>query len=152
MGVLRLVGEGLEKPEVIKQLLDLEHYKERPGYQLAPPEGLILYDCKYDNLKFEIPSESNSEFLERLLVDLYERQMLKLKLIGSIAQSFKANILNDNKFMLKRIKKKKTKRRKTIKESYENHMRGMKDMIKPNGEKFTGRKEPFSNKKGSSLK
>ena len=55
VGALFQVGQGLDEPEVFKQLLDIEANPKRPAYVLAEPEPLMLYRCEYDqkDLKFE---------------------------------------------------------------------------------------------------
>jgi tRNA pseudouridine38/39 synthase len=53
MSVLFLVGEGLEEPAVIDQLLDTETLRERPNYEIAEGENLILSECGYEDLKWE---------------------------------------------------------------------------------------------------
>ena len=47
VAVLFLVGQGLEKPSVIKDLLDVQKTPRRPMYELAAAEPLVLYDCVF---------------------------------------------------------------------------------------------------------
>ena len=129
MGVLRLVGEKTEKPDIVSKLLDITYFKERPGYHLASANNLVLFDCKYKDLKFEIPTGANHKFLQVLMYSLYHDQMLKLRLIGSIAQNFKNSILGDKQFKIKKVITKKTKRKKTIEESYKNHLYGKSNLM-----------------------
>eukprot|EP00002_Diphylleia_rotans_P017375 TRINITY_DN3372_c0_g1_i2.p1 TRINITY_DN3372_c0_g1~~TRINITY_DN3372_c0_g1_i2.p1 ORF type:complete len:447 (-),score=103.21 TRINITY_DN3372_c0_g1_i2:41-1381(-) len=62
MSVLFLVGEGVESPEIIRDLLDLERYPRKPQYPIAPELPLILYDCGYEGLEFN----HSPDALERL--------------------------------------------------------------------------------------
>ncbi|KAF4697214.1 tRNA pseudouridine synthase 3 [Perkinsus olseni] len=48
MEVLMLVGRGLEQPEVVDALLDIEKTPGKPSYDLADGAGLVLFDCEYD--------------------------------------------------------------------------------------------------------
>jgi hypothetical protein len=132
MGILRLVGEKIEKPEIVLKLLDTNYFKERPGYPLASPNNLVLYDCKYKDVNFHIPEGSNQIFLEKMMFNLYREQILKLKLISSIALNFKKSILNNENHKIVKTFKAKRKKRTTIEKAYKNHIFGKKNkMIKP---------------------
>lgn len=52
MGVLLLVGQGREKPQVIVDLLDVERYPSKPQYNLAHELPLNLYQCDYDDVNW----------------------------------------------------------------------------------------------------
>ncbi|CAO3598183.1 unnamed protein product [Absidia cylindrospora] len=47
MSVLFLVGQQLEPPTIIKDLLDISQYTSRPDYPMASDLPLILYDCEF---------------------------------------------------------------------------------------------------------
>lgn len=47
--LLLLVGKSLEKPSIIKDLLDLTSYPARPGFRIAESFPLVLLDCEYPN-------------------------------------------------------------------------------------------------------
>jgi hypothetical protein len=131
MGILKLIGEGHEEPEIIKKLLDVEFFKERPSYPMAPPEGLILFDCKYKDVNFEIPDDANSFFIEKIICDLNSKQILRQKLISSFTLNLKKSILKNDKYIVKRDFRKKTKLRVKIEKSYLNHLKGKKIMMCP---------------------
>ena len=48
MGVLFLVGQGLEQPSVVKQMLDVQANPSKPQYSLASDLPLVLYAAHYD--------------------------------------------------------------------------------------------------------
>ena len=50
MAVLFMVGEGLEQPDVVSRLLDIENCIGKPPYPLAAEQPLVLHDCGFDNL------------------------------------------------------------------------------------------------------
>ncbi|XP_077129705.1 tRNA pseudouridine(38/39) synthase [Ranitomeya variabilis] len=50
MGVLFLIGQGKEKPEVIRELLDVEKNPCKPQYNMAVEFPLVLYDCEFDGV------------------------------------------------------------------------------------------------------
>lgn len=45
VAILFLIGQGLESPEVIDTLLDIEHTPEKPMYDMADEAPLVLWDC-----------------------------------------------------------------------------------------------------------
>ncbi|XP_043679435.1 tRNA pseudouridine(38/39) synthase [Vespula pensylvanica] len=52
MGVLLLVGQEKEKPEIILKLLDIDSYPCKPQYNLACEIPLNLYHSEYENIKW----------------------------------------------------------------------------------------------------
>jgi tRNA pseudouridine38/39 synthase len=46
--VLLMVGRGLEEPDVIKRMLDVELMPCKPQYTLADEAPLLLYECGFD--------------------------------------------------------------------------------------------------------
>lgn len=45
VAILFLVGQGLEKPSIVAELLDIEKTPRRPGYEMATDTPLVLWDC-----------------------------------------------------------------------------------------------------------
>ncbi|PTB70019.1 pseudouridine synthase [Trichoderma citrinoviride] len=45
VAVLFLVGQGLEKPSVVSELLDVDRNPRRPNYVMADEVPLVLWDC-----------------------------------------------------------------------------------------------------------
>ncbi|KAJ9144828.1 Pseudouridine synthase [Coniochaeta hoffmannii] len=45
VAVLFLVGQGLEKPSIISELLNVQKHPRRPNYHLADEVPLVLWDC-----------------------------------------------------------------------------------------------------------
>ncbi|KAJ1915012.1 pseudouridine synthase deg1 [Mycoemilia scoparia] len=48
MGILFLVGQGYEQPEIVDQLLDVKNLKGKPQYEMASDLPLVLADCAFD--------------------------------------------------------------------------------------------------------
>lgn len=51
VAVLFLVAQGLEKPEIVSELLDIEKYPRRPNYIIADDSPLVLWDCIFPELE-----------------------------------------------------------------------------------------------------
>nr|DBA18843.1 TPA: hypothetical protein GDO54_014740 [Pyxicephalus adspersus] len=50
MGVLFLIGQGKEEPDVIRELLDVKKNPCKPQYNMAVEFPLVLYDCLFDDV------------------------------------------------------------------------------------------------------
>lgn len=50
--VLLMVGKGQEQPSIILELLDVQKNDQKPQYEMASDQGLLLYRCSYDGLHF----------------------------------------------------------------------------------------------------
>ncbi|ROT43519.1 pseudouridine synthase [Sodiomyces alkalinus F11] len=47
VAVLFLVGQGLEPPSIVSELLDVERNPRKPSYQMAHEVPLVLWDCLF---------------------------------------------------------------------------------------------------------
>jgi hypothetical protein len=52
VAVLFMVGEELESPRVISDLLDINKNPGKPSYNMAPELPLVLHGCGYQNVTF----------------------------------------------------------------------------------------------------
>jgi tRNA pseudouridine38/39 synthase len=59
MAILFLVGQKLEKPEIVKALLDIDQVLSRPEYPMASDLPLMLYDCEFDGINWIYANEGN---------------------------------------------------------------------------------------------
>ncbi|XP_047465844.1 tRNA pseudouridine(38/39) synthase [Mugil cephalus] len=66
MAVLLLIGQKLEAPEIINQLLDVEKNPRKPQYSMAVDYPLVLYDCHFEGLSWERETEELSHVLTAL--------------------------------------------------------------------------------------
>jgi len=69
MSILFLVGQGLEKPEIVADLLDIDKYPTKPLYEIAHDIPLVLYDCDFDGIEWRYPEKSG--FQERMMASLF---------------------------------------------------------------------------------
>ncbi|RXM31752.1 tRNA pseudouridine(38/39) synthase [Acipenser ruthenus] len=67
MAVLLLIGQKLEAPEIIDQLLDVENNPRKPQYSMAVDFPLVLYDCCFEGVSWQGgDSELSHSVLSRL--------------------------------------------------------------------------------------
>jgi tRNA pseudouridine38/39 synthase len=52
VAILFLIGHGLEKPEIIDHMLDIEKCPCKPQYGMASDLPLVLYDSVYEGVEW----------------------------------------------------------------------------------------------------
>ncbi|NXI51891.1 PUS3 synthase, partial [Chloroceryle aenea] len=52
VAILFLIGQRMESPEIIDELLDVEKNPRKPQYSMAVEFPLVLYDCEFENLQW----------------------------------------------------------------------------------------------------
>lgn len=52
MAVLFLIGQELENPNLVTEMLDIELTPQKPVYDMASDVPLILYDCKFPEIEW----------------------------------------------------------------------------------------------------
>ncbi|KAH7320213.1 pseudouridine synthase [Stachybotrys elegans] len=65
IGVLFLVGQGLEHPSIVTELLDIKANPARPSYNMAHDTPLVLWDCIFP----EVPAVRGPDSLNWVYVD-----------------------------------------------------------------------------------
>lgn len=60
MAVLFLIGQKLEKPQIIDELMDIDKYPNRPIYEMANDVPLVLYDCVFPEMEWLTPMDFNN--------------------------------------------------------------------------------------------
>uniref|UniRef100_A0A3Q3KRK3 Pseudouridine synthase I TruA alpha/beta domain-containing protein n=1 Tax=Monopterus albus TaxID=43700 RepID=A0A3Q3KRK3_MONAL len=66
MAVLLLIGQKLEAPEIINQLLDVQSNSRKPQYSMAVDYPLVLYDCHFEGLSWKRDAEEVNHVLSAL--------------------------------------------------------------------------------------
>ncbi|XP_078478150.1 LOW QUALITY PROTEIN: tRNA pseudouridine(38/39) synthase-like [Lampetra planeri] len=66
MAVLLLIGQKLEAPEIIDQLMDVQNNPRKPQYSMAVDYPLVLYDCHFDGLSWRKEAEEATHVLSAL--------------------------------------------------------------------------------------
>ena len=80
VAILFLVGQGLEQPSIVDELLDIEKTQCKPNYEMADDTPLVLWDCVF-------PSETSDG-----------EDALNWVYAGDAADVATQNSVNDNKF------------------------------------------------------
>lgn len=61
VAILFLVGQGYEKPSVVKDLLDVQTNPTKPMYEMADDAPLVLWDCVFPDLEYDEHSDPTEE-------------------------------------------------------------------------------------------
>lgn len=69
MGILLLIGQGKEKTEVMKELLDVGSHPRKPQYCLASHVPLNLFHCEFDCSDWVVSKETLIGVIHRLQQD-----------------------------------------------------------------------------------
>lgn len=74
VAILFLVGQKLEKPEIVRDLLDIEKHPSKPNYQMASYVPLNLYHCDFREKSENVVSDQVRDLTEWV----YEEFNLKM--------------------------------------------------------------------------
>ncbi|XP_054920325.1 tRNA pseudouridine(38/39) synthase isoform X3 [Dermacentor andersoni] len=83
VAVLLLVGQRLEEPHVISELLDVAKNPRKPQYAMAAELPLVLYDCQFEGLEWQ-QSAAEAEAVATHLQALWTQARIKSALLESI--------------------------------------------------------------------
>ena len=78
-----LIGNDLEDPNLISSLLNVEAHPRRPGFKPANPDGLVLIDCKFPDLKW-ITKEKDEINVTKKINDRLHQTYLQLTVLEKI--------------------------------------------------------------------
>ncbi|KAK9829892.1 hypothetical protein WJX72_008507 [[Myrmecia] bisecta] len=87
--VLLMIGQGLEEPELVQQLLDVERTPLKPQYNLAAEEPLLFYACGFKDLHFRRSAQSNAATAE-VVSGMLQKHLVALGLLTNVAARLKA--------------------------------------------------------------
>ncbi|KAJ8414382.1 hypothetical protein AAFF_G00052520 [Aldrovandia affinis] len=90
MAVLLLIGQKLESPELIDQLLDVENNPRKPQYSMAVDYPLVLYDCHFEGLQWQ----SEPEEVRHVLATLQQHwthTMVKTQILHGMLQGLQSS-------------------------------------------------------------
>ncbi|XP_074072490.1 tRNA pseudouridine(38/39) synthase isoform X2 [Macrotis lagotis] len=85
MAILLLIGQRMEKPEIIDELLNIEKNPQKPQYSMAVEFPLVLHDCKFENIKW-IYDQEVQEFNVTHLQQLWASYAVKTHMLYSMLQ------------------------------------------------------------------
>lgn len=89
VAILFLVGQKLEDPQLISNMLDINITPCKPIYEMASDLPLLLYDCKFSDMEWLVTSSNDYKTLK------FGKAVYALSLQYKL-KSTAANILNQN--------------------------------------------------------
>ncbi|NXY81778.1 PUS3 synthase, partial [Alcedo cyanopectus] len=96
MAILFLIGQRMESPEIIDELLDVEKNARKPQYSMAVEFPLVLYDCEFQNLRWFYDREVQ-EFNVTHLQQLWASHAVKTQLLRDMLRGLDAAPVADGK-------------------------------------------------------
>ncbi|KAK9134386.1 hypothetical protein Syun_013716 [Stephania yunnanensis] len=103
VAVLFMIGQGLESPSIIEELLDTERTPRKPQYKMAPELPLILQSCEFKGLNFTCSPDA-----QKVLHEHFETELKSHKLQAAIFEEALLSCLstiNDGSPLIKEVKK-----------------------------------------------
>ncbi|KAL8487020.1 hypothetical protein ACS0TY_023643 [Phlomoides rotata] len=98
VAVLFLIGQCLESPNVIDELLDVERTLRKPQYTMAPEIPLVLRSCEFDGLSFKCSSDARQALRTHLEQEcrsyILQAAIFHEALLCSSCASYENNQLN----------------------------------------------------------
>ena len=89
--VLFMVGNRLEKPSIVADLLNIEKFPRKPQYPMASDQPLVLAECRFKHLQFRIDPEA----ADKLRQTLYS-QWAGHAIAGAMAQFGATTVLDQS--------------------------------------------------------
>lgn len=89
--VLFMVGNRLEEPSIVADLLNIEKFPQKPQYRMASDQPLVLAECHFKHLQFTIDPEA----ADKLRQTLYE-QWSGHAIAGAMAQFGATTVLDQS--------------------------------------------------------
>lgn len=86
VAMLFMVGRGLEKPTIIRDLLDMEKYPQKPLFNMASEVPLVLYDVGYFGIDFEINLYAQRK-LHQTMLEYWTNRAIKAQMARLVLTS-----------------------------------------------------------------
>eukprot|EP01102_Stenamoeba_stenopodia_P019675 TRINITY_DN7482_c0_g1_i1.p1 TRINITY_DN7482_c0_g1~~TRINITY_DN7482_c0_g1_i1.p1 ORF type:complete len:520 (+),score=119.84 TRINITY_DN7482_c0_g1_i1:25-1560(+) len=84
MAVLFMVGKGVEQPQIVSELLDVEKNPRKPFYDMASEVPLVLYDCGFEGINFISDAENHRRVCDKFEQRFQESMMSSLIVFGML--------------------------------------------------------------------
>ncbi|CAD6208501.1 GSCOCG00010501001-RA-CDS, partial [Cotesia congregata] len=97
MGIMLLVGQKKEEPDIFNYLFDIEKCPRKPQYNLAHELPLNLFYCHYDDAEW-FYDETEVEFVIKSLQEDWTLNTIKAEIIKSIIEDLSSHVENKEGF------------------------------------------------------
>lgn len=88
MAILFAVGQGLEQPSIVTQLMDVAQYPRKPHFEMANDIPLILYDCVFPEMEWTTTKELSNKTKQFRSFQEFAAHSLDLQLKAQVAKIF----------------------------------------------------------------
>lgn len=101
MSILLVIGQEIEPPELVSQLLDVDNTPRRPVYPMAADYPLVLYDCEFPSNVEWLPCRT-IQAKQQLTVDMFN-MWHRRKIEGSLIDLLQSTLQNYTEFSVNDI-------------------------------------------------
>uniref|UniRef100_A0A8D0G6B4 tRNA pseudouridine(38/39) synthase n=1 Tax=Sphenodon punctatus TaxID=8508 RepID=A0A8D0G6B4_SPHPU len=95
MAILFLIGQRMENPEIIEELLNVEKNPRKPQYSMAVEFPLVLYDCEFERIQWLYDREVQ-EFNITHLQQLWANHAVKTHVLYNMLQGLDSAVVSSN--------------------------------------------------------
>ncbi|KJE89147.1 tRNA-pseudouridine synthase [Capsaspora owczarzaki ATCC 30864] len=93
--ILFMVGQGLEPPEVVEHMLDIEKCPNRPNYNMASDVPLVLYDCVFEDLEWRVEPKTHDRTIETI-TQLMQEPLIRTTVYRSLVAQLNDVVLGSH--------------------------------------------------------
>ena len=86
VAMLFMIGRGLEKPTIIRDLLDMKKFPQKPLFNMASEIPLILYDVGYFGIDFEVNLYAQRK-LHQTMLEYWSNRAIKSQMARLVLTS-----------------------------------------------------------------
>ncbi|EER33857.1 tRNA pseudouridine synthase 3 [Candida tropicalis MYA-3404] len=92
VAILFTIGQGLEKPEIVTELMDMEKYPTKPQYEMAHDIPLVLYDCEFPEMEWKVTKDEH-KFLR--VTQSFSKMEYDIQLKAQMSQIMETVLFDD---------------------------------------------------------
>ena len=97
MSILFLIGQKLEEPEIVQDLLNISKIESRPDYPMASELPLLLYDCEFENIDWVVGKGASVSRIYQHWRELWSANMTRALLCQTFMQYMQPFPVDDGK-------------------------------------------------------
>ncbi|KAL6451250.1 DEG1 tRNA pseudouridine(38/39) synthase [Candida maltosa Xu316] len=95
VAMLFCIGQGLEKPDLIRDLLDMTKFPTKPQYEMANDIPLVLYDCEFPEMEWK---SNNDAFKFKRLNQSLTKMEYDLSIKSQMSQVMQQTLIDKSNF------------------------------------------------------
>lgn len=94
VAILFLIGQGLESPSVLDQLLDVQRTPCKPQYNMALEIPLVLFNCDFDDISWQYDKEAHLATISHLQ-EVWSSHAIRADIVKQMLESLEKQQIGD---------------------------------------------------------